>query len=243
MTFSSSSSAFRYLHEHNISPSLFCPICLDVLQDPYIHLNCDSAFCQTCLLQLDKPVCPICRTYWGDFLLWPNNRYVIKANRLIRNMLDELLVECHQCQIVRRRGDFQHNCQQEIIEEEKNERKISIGQTNDFFSTFFSTSILVVLFGLIIYFRRWIFLETFDRRSTIINDRAVNLDRYLFNCVVYLIRKWLERIGSMLILSVILWLSLRWFEYRCQLPRTNKCVNRCLEFVIIVQLITYSIYH
>lgn len=230
------SSTYRYLHEHDISPSLFCPICLDVLQDPYIHLNCDSAFCQTCLLKLSKPVCPICRNYWGEFYPWQiHNRYLVKANRLIRNMLDELLVQCQQCQIVRRRGDFEHQCQLTTKETISVHPRSSVWSER--ISIIGSNSVLIAFFALAIYYRRWIFVETFNRRPTMIIPKAKNLDQYLLDGILCLIRQWIGYVGPMLILTILLWFTLRCFEYR------SERANRCLEMAIIVQLITYSIYH
>ena len=103
-------TAYLYVDEHLISPSLICPICLEILQEPYTHVPCDSAFCRSCLSQLVEPFCPICRWTWDDSIPLQYNIYLPKSSRLIRNMLDDLHVQCIHCHTVRRRGEFEHEC-------------------------------------------------------------------------------------------------------------------------------------
>ncbi|CAF4243818.1 unnamed protein product, partial [Rotaria magnacalcarata] len=97
-----SKTEYTYVNEHLISPSLTCPICLNILEDPYTHTLCDSAFCRSCLEQLVEANCPICRSYFDNILPIDYNRQLPKSSRLIRNMLDELLVKCAQCHTIRR---------------------------------------------------------------------------------------------------------------------------------------------
>jgi len=50
----------------NMDPSLICPVCLDLLHDPYSALPCKHTFCETCLRRLGSKnamdtSCPMCR--------------------------------------------------------------------------------------------------------------------------------------------------------------------------------------
>jgi hypothetical protein len=226
--------AYRYVNESSISSSLICPICLDVLEEPYTHLICDSAFCQACLLQLAKPVCPICRHYWGDFSPWQANQYLPKTNRLIRNILDELLVECRQCQHVCRRGHFEHQCQP--IEQSSSSPRATM------FSIFSIT--VVLLWIVLIYLRReCLFLTAIDRREEMVRDTATNIDQYLFKLALYLIDKLTAYVIPVLIFNLGFWLSIRVYGHRWTSKTTNHRLQKALEISIIISLIIYSIHH
>lgn len=50
----------------DMDPSLICPVCLDLLHDPYSALPCKHTFCETCLRRLGSKnamdtTCPMCR--------------------------------------------------------------------------------------------------------------------------------------------------------------------------------------
>ena len=226
--------AYRYVNESSISSSLICPICLDVLEEPHTHLTCDSAFCQACLLQLAKPVCPICRHYWGDFSSWQANQYLPKANRLIRNILDELLVECRQCQRVRRRGQFEHQCQP--IEQSSSSPRATM-------FSIFSITIILLWIVLIYLGRECLFLTAIDRRKETVRDIASNIDQYLFKFALYLIDKLTTHVIPVLIFNLGFWFSIRVYGHRWASKTTKHTLQKSLEISIIISLIIYSIYH
>ena len=224
--------AYRYVNESSVSSSLICPICLDVLEEPHTHLTCDSAFCQACLLQLAKPVCPICRDYWGEFSPWQTNQYLPKTNRLIRNMLDELPVECRQCHTVRRRGQFEHQCQR--IEQSPSSPRTTI-------SSIFSMTLILLWIVLIYYGRERLFLTAVDRHTELVRNIATNIDQSLFKLALYLIEKLTAHVIPVLIFNLGFWLSIRVYGSRWISKTTNHALQKSLEFIIIISLIIYSI--
>ncbi|CAF0872602.1 unnamed protein product [Rotaria sordida] len=233
--------AYSYVDEHLISPSLICPICLDILEDPHTHTPCDSAFCRSCILQLAEPLCPICRWTWDDTIPLQYNIYLPKANRLIRNMLDDLLVQCIYCHTIRRRGQFEHECQP--IEERLVREHIQIIPRKKLVQYQMILSILgIVLFLLCIYYyRKYVFEKVIDRRSEIIKDIGYNIDYFLLETIYCLIRKIVEYSMTVFIINIGFWFSIICFGDRIISKRNNRMLKNLLEISIIVNLIIYSI--
>ena len=51
----------------NVDETLICPVCLDILHDPFVTIPCRHAFCEPCLRRLGSKnpmntLCPMCRT-------------------------------------------------------------------------------------------------------------------------------------------------------------------------------------
>ena len=49
-----------------LDPSLICPVCLDLLHDPFAAIPCKHVFCEPCLRRLGSKnpmntLCPMCR--------------------------------------------------------------------------------------------------------------------------------------------------------------------------------------
>jgi len=228
---------YIYVNERSISSSLICPICLDILKDPHTHISCDSAFCRSCLLQLTEPICPICRWHWDDILPIEYNEYLPKASRLIRNMLDELLVECVQCHTIRHRGEFEHECP--TI---KNSLSIKSKKWDDF-QLVLSISIML-LFILFIYSNRnFVFEKGVDRQNELINGIGIDIDKYLFDKIYYLIVKIIEYSLGIFLLNLFLWFSILYYGDRFTSKSTSQILKKFLEISIIINLITYSIHN
>lgn len=223
---------YRFVNEHNISPSLICPICLDILTDAHTHVRCDSAFCRSCLLQLTEPICPICRWPWDERYPIEDNKSLPKASRLIRNMLDELMVECRQCHIIRRRGQFEHPCSASI------ERQSTLIR-REYLSIF--VFLLAILF---IYSYRNLLLESaVNRQTELIIDIGVDIDQYLFEQFHYLIVKFIEYSTVIFLANLSLWFSIFVYGDRLTSKSTRRICQKFLETTIIINLITYSIYY
>ena len=88
----SSTKKFEYVNESSIDPELICTICKSPYQDPRCT-PCDHTFCADCIAtwtRLNPRSCPTCRRPV------PNND-LAPASRIVRNMLDRLLVKCTRC--------------------------------------------------------------------------------------------------------------------------------------------------
>ncbi|CAK9067296.1 unnamed protein product [Durusdinium trenchii] len=76
------------VHPDAISPTLRCPICTDVFEEPVSCSACQQVFCKTCIehvLLTCKPACPTCRAPLTKSL---------QPNFLVRSLLNELHVRC-----------------------------------------------------------------------------------------------------------------------------------------------------
>lgn len=83
---------FEYVNESSIDPELICTICQSPYQDPRCT-PCDHTFCADCIntwVKANSRSCPTCRQTFPSNDLAP-------ANRIVRNMLDRLLVKCTRC--------------------------------------------------------------------------------------------------------------------------------------------------
>jgi hypothetical protein len=97
---------FTYINEDKISRSLICPICLDPLIDPQTHVLCENSFCNRCIRKLRQ--CPCCRAS----IINPHDLKI--TSHVLRNILDELEVQCNVCKKIINRGNFsihiRNNC-------------------------------------------------------------------------------------------------------------------------------------
>ena len=89
---------FTYVNEEKISRSLICPICLDPLIDPQTHVSCENSFCNRCIRKLRQ--CPCCRAS----IINPQDLKI--TSHVLRNILDELEVQCNVCKQKLCRGNF-----------------------------------------------------------------------------------------------------------------------------------------
>ncbi|CAF0904144.1 unnamed protein product [Adineta ricciae] len=229
---------YTYVNEQAISTSLICPICLDVLQEPHTHITCDSAFCRSCLLKLADPICPICRWHWNELVHIDYNMYLPKANRLIRNMLDELQVECTHCKTIRRRGQFEHDCQPMTISLPE--------KVNDWENVqmLFSMLMIFICISLLYSYRHVVFERTLDQHHrTLVYGNGIDIDSYLFEKIYYLIVKVIEYSVAVFLFNLFLWFSILFYGDRLTSRTTNQFLRQVLEVSIIVNLITYSIYY
>ncbi|CAF1054986.1 unnamed protein product [Rotaria sp. Silwood1] len=233
--------AYSYIDEHLISPSLICPICLEVLEDPHTHTPCDSAFCRSCLLQLSEPFCPICRWTWDDTIPLQYNIHLPKANRLIRNMLDDLLVQCIYCHTVRRRGQFEHECQSAEERLVRNDIQIIPRKTLGHFQMILYILGTVIFLLCIYYYQKYIFEKVIDHRNEIIKDIGYNIDYFLLENIYYLIRKIVEYSMTIFIMSICFWFSIIFFGDRFTSRKNSRILKTLLETSIIINLIAYSV--
>lgn len=233
-------TAYLYVDERSISPSLICPICLDVLQEPHIHTTCDSAFCRSCLLQLVEPHCPICRWTWDPTIPIEYNIYLPKANRLIRNMLDDLRVQCVCCHTIRRRGQFDHECQPNgqislgNISTSKLRRKLANIKT-------ILSVLALALFILFVYINRCnIFEQAVDRGGEIVKDIGYNIDYFLLEKVYGLSKKLVEYSMALFVVDICFWISIIFYGDRFISKTNGQILRKFLETSIIINLIIYS---
>ncbi|UJR15627.1 hypothetical protein I4U23_002563 [Adineta vaga] len=230
---------YTYVNEHSISTSLICPICLDILQDPHTHISCDSAFCRSCLLKLAEPICPICRWHWNDTIHIDYNIYLPKTNRLIRNMLDELQVECIDCKTIHQRGQFDHDCKPLMV---------SLPEKSNTWENFqmFSTTLMIFVCILLVYFYRDIVFEkAIDNHSQkkLLYRNGIDIDKYLFDKIYYSIVKIIEYSLVVFLCNLFLWFNILFYGDRFASKTTNQILKKILETSIIINLITYSIYY
>ena len=240
-----SKTAYVYVNERSVSPSLICPICLDILQEPHTHIQCDSAFCRSCLLQLSEPYCPICRWTWNDSVPLQYNLHLPKANRLIRNMLDDLLVRCTRCHTVRRRGQFEHECElhsASLMSRIGNVRRVTQEQLGNL-RIIRASLLLFFCLILIYYYRNSIFEQAIDRHDVFKKPTGYNIDRVLFEKIYYLIIKTIEYPITILIVNICLWFNVSWFGDRLISKTNSGLLKNFFEVLIIVNLIIYTIYH
>ena len=237
--------AYVYVDEHLISPSLLCPICLDILQEPHTHITCDSAFCRSCLMQLAEPFCPICRWTWNGTVPLDYNIYLPKASRLIRNMLDDLRVKCAFCDTVRRRGQFEHQCEpmSEVLTSKSLPKASSPAQEGRLRVILFG--VVVVLWMLVAYYSRTNLFQAAaaDRPQSIIQDTATNIDRFLLGKFYDLIIHLLEYSMGAFVISMLIWLSIKFFGERYVSKSTSRLLENVFETSIIFHLILYSFYN
>jgi hypothetical protein len=230
-------ATYSYVNEHLISRSLICPICLDILEEPLTHVPCDSAFCRSCVLQLVEPLCPICRWTWDDSIPLHYNIYLPKASRLIRNMLDDLLVECSHCHTIRRRGEFEHDCSSV-------EYFLPIKTKTWAHRQMILSIVIIVLFLLLIYnYRHHVFEKGIDRHDELIKEIGYNIDYLVLEKLYYLIIKLSEYSMTMFIMNICLWFNIKVFGDRFTSKINIQILKNFFEIFIIVNLITYSIYH
>ena len=228
---------YIYVNEHSISTSLICPICLDILEDPHTHVSCDSAFCRSCLLKLSEPVCPICRWHWNDLLPIEYNRHLPKASRLIRNMLDELKVQCVQCHTIRHRGQFEHEC-----EPIKSSLPIQTKQWDNFQTI--SSALIICLFFLFAYYHRnFVFERAVNRHNELISGTGIDIDKYLFDKIYNLIIKIIKYSMAVIIFNLFVWFSILFYGDRFTSKTTRQILKKFLEISVIINLITHSIYY
>ncbi|CAF2844841.1 unnamed protein product [Rotaria sp. Silwood2] len=94
----------EYMDEQSIDPNLICSICHKALKDP-VCTPCDHTYGRECITQWfnqnDKSSCPIC-------LKMPISiNELTQASRPLRNMLDQIRVQCTLCaQTGLQRGNF-----------------------------------------------------------------------------------------------------------------------------------------
>ncbi|CAF1485633.1 unnamed protein product, partial [Rotaria sp. Silwood1] len=94
----------EYMDEQSIDPNLICSICHKALKDP-VCTPCDHTYGRECITQWlnqnDKSSCPMC-------LKKPISiNELTQASRPLRNMLDQIRVQCTLCaQTGLQRGSF-----------------------------------------------------------------------------------------------------------------------------------------
>lgn len=236
-------SAYTYVDEHLISPSLICPICLEILDEPYTHVPCDSAFCRSCLVQLTEPLCPICRWTWDENIPIDFNIYLPKANRLIRNMLDDLMVQCRICQTVRRRGQFEHQCQQNGQMLVRISRRRNSKESSENLQTIFSNLVIFVFLLFIYHYRDEIFEQGINRQHELIQELSWNIDDYLLNKLYDFIMTIIEYSMMIFIINMCVWLGIFFYGDRFISKTTSQLLRKFFEIAIIINMITYSLYN
>ena len=235
--------AYVYVDEPAISSSLYCPICLDILQEPHTHIPCDSAFCRSCLLQLAEPFCPICRWTWNGNLPLEYNNYLPKANRLIRNMLDDLRVQCIYCHAIRRRGQFEHQCEPMtndalILKTLPKSESFDYGHLSRWL--FLLLSILWIV--LVYYNRENLFQPASPQHIPMIREVASNLDSYLLVKLFEFVTNLFSYSMIALLINTAIWFGLKCYGERYVSKTTSRLVENVFETSIILNLMICSIY-
>jgi hypothetical protein len=152
-------------------------------------------------------------------------------------MLDELLVECVQCHTIRHRGEFEHECQ--II---KKSLSIKTKKWGDF--QLVLSILIMLLFILFIYSNRnFVFEKAINRQNELINGIGIDIDKYLFDKIYYLIVKIIEYSLGIFLLNLSLWFSILYYGDRFTSKSTSQILKKFLEISIIINLITYSIHN
>ncbi len=67
--------------------SLSCPICLQVLADPYDCKQCETSYCQECIRRWHSKhdgECPSCKSCAG----------LARSHKMVRNLLSSLTFKC-----------------------------------------------------------------------------------------------------------------------------------------------------
>jgi hypothetical protein len=236
-------TAYVYVNEHSVSPSLICPICLDILQEPHTHIPCDSAFCRSCLLQLAEPFCPICRWTWNSSVPLQHNIHLPKASRLIRNMLDDLPVRCVRCHTIRRRGQFEHECRMISKPLRVMNSALNYGKEWRNLRMIFSTLVIGLSLILVYYYRHHVFEKAIDRRTQSVNRIGRNIDSILLESMCSLTMKMIEYPMTVMVVNICLWFTAMRFGDRLTSKTNSQILTKFFETIIIVNLIIYSIHH
>jgi hypothetical protein len=236
-------TAYIHVDEHLISPSLICPICLDILEEPHTHIPCDSAFCRSCLLQLAEPLCPICRWTWDDSIPIQCNIYLPKANRLIRNMLDDLLVQCVHCHTVRRRGQFEHQCAPCRNRLSLQNVEITSREKLGCLRMILSTLLIFLLILFTYFYRNNLFENAIDRHDEMINGMGINIDQFLLENFYYLSIKIVQYSMTVFIINVCFWVSITFFGDQFISKTNSRILKNFFEISIIINLIICSVYN
>ena len=237
-------TAYVYVDEHLVSPSLICPICLEILEEPHTHISCDSAFCRSCLLQLAEPLCPICRWTWEESVSLSQNIYLPKASRLIRNMLDDLLVRCVRCHAVRRRGQFEHPCKPLMnCSSPSRDTWRMLGEAFSNLRIVVSLLIVVASVMLTYRYRTYVFVKNNMRQTHIISGIGIDIDRYLLEALAYLLMNLLEHSMAVIMVNLWIWMALKYYGERLLSKSISQLLEDVAERSTILNLIIYSIYH
>ena len=80
--FEDSSLLIEHKKFQDIEKDIMCPICLDILNEPFLCNKCQNNFCNNCITKwkINNSKCPICCTY-ADYIY----------NRLLKNIIPVLL--------------------------------------------------------------------------------------------------------------------------------------------------------
>jgi len=158
-------------------------------------------------------------------------------------MLDDLLVQCTQCHIIRRRGQFEHECGS-IIEPSVIEN-IQMLSREKFGNIRMILSSLVIFVCLILtyYYRNNVFEKAVDRHDELIKEIGYNIDYMLLEKIYYLIIKLVEYSTTVFIINICLWFNIIWFGDRITSKTTSRILKNVFETSIIINLITHSIYN
>ncbi|KAF8520417.1 hypothetical protein BU17DRAFT_46668 [Hysterangium stoloniferum] len=94
-----------YTYIEKINSNLICCICHTPFIEPTVTTTCSHTFCKACITQalVITPQCPVDRSPLADNDLQP-------SNPIIRNLVDELIVECPQ-----RSFGCSHTCQRQLL--------------------------------------------------------------------------------------------------------------------------------
>jgi len=90
-----------------VDKNLICCICLDPVENARIHNleGCENIFCLSCIQMCDS--CPKCRKDITDSISLPT--------KIIRNMLNELMMQCNDCHTKMNRELFINHFENECL--------------------------------------------------------------------------------------------------------------------------------
>ena len=110
MTKASSSFSYEsgYYFVDNPADDVLCPVCLEVLVEPYMVGCCGNHFCKNCIenLKSNGTACPICRT----------EKFTIRHDKYFKeSTINQLLVRCNGCSWYGELGAFNDHVKNECL--------------------------------------------------------------------------------------------------------------------------------
>lgn len=153
-------------------------------------------------------------------------------------MLDELPVQCVQCRGAYRRGQFEHECRPMKQPWPREQPQTPVALT--MIPWVASVLLLVVL---ACRYRERVFYPAIDRGDELITNVGIDIDRYLFASVSYLLARTIEYLIPVLLVNVVVWLCIEFYGDRLTSKAIAEIVKKFVEASIIINLITYSIYY
>ena len=119
--FEDSSLLIEHKKFQDIEKDIMCPICLDILNDPFLCNKCQNNFCNNCITKwkINNSKCPICCTN-ADYI---NNRLLKNIIPVLLRYINEKDNNKHEVEDVKKANIFQNQQlkKKKIIKKMQNE--------------------------------------------------------------------------------------------------------------------------